>query len=186
MSTYPIRRIARAAVTVAAALGLLGGAAVAATSPAATAKPADSTVRAAPATLAAGVTIRPIASRACVTAAGFDGSAILQVGCGSWGHQLWNIVEVPSRPGLYEIQNVTTGKCLEIAGWAGVNGAAAMTWTCFGGAHQRWWVWRTSGGYYHIKNENSGKCLDVHNTDWWIPAIQWDCHLGGEQQFLIP
>ncbi|HEX8347858.1 MAG TPA: RICIN domain-containing protein [Actinoplanes sp.] len=133
-----------------------------------------------------GVTIRNRNSGSCVNGPGADGGVVMQVGCGiAWGNRTWNVTPVMNRPGLFEITNTVTGRCLEIAGWSTADGAAAVTFGCHHGTNQRWWVTRRGDGYYEIRNESGGRCLDARTTRDWIGLYQWGCHGGGEQQWAI-
>ncbi|MER6362337.1 RICIN domain-containing protein [Kitasatospora sp. NPDC001527] len=73
----------------------------------------------------------------------------------------------------FEIRNVATGKCLEVADWRTDDRAPVRQWTCTGGANQLW----SNSNYGLLKNKNSGKCLDVpySSTVWGTQPIQWSC-----------
>ena len=86
-----------------------------------------------------GIVIRNRTSRLCLNAPGADGSIVLQLGCGGgWGVDRWNVVQVPNRPGLFQIKNAVNQRCMEIGGWSTADGAAAMTFGCHGGSNQKW------------------------------------------------
>jgi hypothetical protein len=79
--------------------------------------------------------------------------------------------------------NRATGKCLEVSDWSTADGADVRTWSCHGGANQRWRFEPLADGTTRIVNQGSNKLLDVHacgtadGTDirqytWWDNACQ--------------
>ncbi|MFE7189358.1 RICIN domain-containing protein [Kitasatospora sp. NPDC057541] len=73
----------------------------------------------------------------------------------------------------FEIRNVATGKCLEVADWSTADRAPVRQWTCTGGANQQW----SNSNYGLLTNLHSGKCLDVpwDSTAWGTQLMQWPC-----------
>jgi endo-1,4-beta-xylanase len=63
--------------------------------------------------------------------------------------------------GTYSIQNVNSGKALDVAGQSTSDGANVQQYSYRGGANQQWNVEETGSGVYRIANVNSGKVLDV-------------------------
>lgn len=88
---------------------------------------------------------------------------------------------------IYEIKNVNSNKCIDIAWGSKDAGANAQQYDCYRGAAQQFVLEDLGNGYKQIKNVNSGKCLDVSN---WSTADganvqQWDCTGGNNQQFQV-
>ncbi|MFI6447958.1 RICIN domain-containing protein [Kitasatospora sp. NPDC050543] len=84
------------------------------------------------------------------------------------------------------LNNINSGRCLEIAGWSTDAGATANQWDCNGGANQRW---NMAAGQQIFVNVNSGKCLEIADwrTDNGAPVRQWDCTGGDNQKwYLLP
>ena len=63
--------------------------------------------------------------------------------------------------GTYSIQNVNSGKAMDVAGQSTSDGANVQQYSYWGGANQQWNVEDTGNGQYRIENVNSGKVLDV-------------------------
>ncbi|WP_436924426.1 glycoside hydrolase family 11 protein [Halosimplex amylolyticum] len=63
--------------------------------------------------------------------------------------------------GTYSIQNVDSGKALDVSGESTDDGANVQQYSYWGGANQQWNVEDTGNGVYRIENVNSGKVLDV-------------------------
>jgi Ricin-type beta-trefoil lectin domain len=81
--------------------------------------------------------------------------------------------QIPRYTPAFELRNLATGKCLEVADWRTDSGAPVRQWTCHGGANQQW----TANSNQLLVNTYSGKCLDVPgaSTVWGAQVIQWDC-----------
>ncbi|SFR91524.1 endo-1,4-beta-xylanase [Halomicrobium zhouii] len=65
--------------------------------------------------------------------------------------------------GTYSIQNVNSGKGLDVANSSTEDGANVQQYSYWGGSNQQWNVEDTGNGY-RIQNVNSGKVLDVANS----------------------
>ncbi|WP_123534401.1 glycoside hydrolase family 11 protein [Halosimplex salinum] len=63
--------------------------------------------------------------------------------------------------GTYSIQNVNSGKGLDVTGESTDDGANVQQYSYWGGSNQQWNVTDTGNGVYKIENVNSGKVLDV-------------------------
>ncbi len=63
--------------------------------------------------------------------------------------------------GTYSIQNVNSGKVLDVANGSTEDGANVQQYSDGGGSNQQWSVEDTGNGVYRIENVNSGKVLDV-------------------------
>ncbi|MFJ5546484.1 RICIN domain-containing protein [Streptomyces sp. NPDC093225] len=89
--------------------------------------------------------------------------------------------------GPFRIINLGTQKCLEVADWSLLDGAAVRQWTCTGGKNQQWYVADIYGvNQWTLANANSGKCVDIPggNVANGVQLIQWDCHYNDNQRFL--
>jgi hypothetical protein len=84
----------------------------------------------------------------------------------------------------YVLKNQNSGKCLDVAGWSGSNGAPLLQWDCHRGNNQRFRVLDGGNGFWKLQNVHSGKCVDVSGVSTANGAIihQWDCHNGDNQK----
>ena len=88
----------------------------------------------------------------------------------------------------YEIRNVNSGKCLDIAGPSTADGAAIHQWTCYSGqTSQRFFIEDMGNGQSQIRSSYSHKCLDVDawGTQDGAKIIQWSCAGGNNQKWLF-
>ncbi|WP_221621702.1 family 43 glycosylhydrolase [Halocatena pleomorpha] len=88
--------------------------------------------------------------------------------------------------GIYEIENVNSGKLLEVADAGTADGDNVRQWSSNGCSCQRWWIEYIGGDEYRIINQNSNRALDVPDgstTDgeslqqfaWWTGGSQkWE------------
>ncbi|MFI6690060.1 RICIN domain-containing protein [Streptomyces sp. NPDC050485] len=85
------------------------------------------------------------------------------------------------------LSNGASGKCLEIPGNNGSDGAPVQQWTCNRGENQKWYVYATGDGYYTLVNSMSGDCLDVPyaSKDRGTALQQWSCNGGDNQKWVI-
>ncbi|MGW0511081.1 RICIN domain-containing protein [Streptomyces olivaceoviridis] len=131
-----------------------------------------------------------------VTAAGTaNGQAIvLWPSNSAAANQQFDFVDAGGGRG-YKIVARHSGKCLDVSGWSGADGAQVFQWDCHGGANQLWKFvdigdpksCPPSGGCaenavgYLIVSQHSGKCLDTGNGDFPSPPRQgaglqqWAC-----------
>lgn len=89
--------------------------------------------------------------------------------------------------GRYQIQNVHSGKCVDVA-WAATNdGANIQQANCSGNAAQLFDVVDMGGGWYRLANVNSGKVMDVagNSTADGANIHQWSNNGTGAQRFAI-
>jgi hypothetical protein len=115
--------------------------------------------------------------------------------------QQWRIIDpshvswtVEMTPGVVELKGVQSGRCLQVAGLWDVPDEGALAdlagtevWDCVHGAKQLWELVPLGDKKYALKNRMSGKCLDVRygSTEAATPLIQFQCHLGGSEQFVF-
>ncbi|WP_135363264.1 glycoside hydrolase family 11 protein [Halosimplex halophilum] len=88
--------------------------------------------------------------------------------------------------GTYSIQNVNSGKAMDVAGESTEDGANVQQYSYWGGSNQQWNVTATGNGY-RIENVNSGKVLDVSNssTDDGANVQQYTDYGNDNQRFHI-
>jgi len=77
-----------------------------------------------------------------------------------------------------------SGKCVDVHGASGQDGAAIIQWGCHGGANQQFEQVPAAGGFM-LRARHTGKCLDVYGgfTQAGTRVIQWTCHGGANQVF---
>jgi thermitase len=79
------------------------------------------------------------------------------------------------QPGVYNLVNVNSNKCLDVTnGWAD-NGMKIQQWPCLGGNNQKWKI-EPVGAHYKLTAVHSGKVLEVNGVSTANGAIidQWD------------
>ncbi|ELZ24183.1 Endo-1,4-beta-xylanase [Halosimplex carlsbadense 2-9-1] len=88
--------------------------------------------------------------------------------------------------GTYSIQNVNSGKGMDVTGESTDDGANVQQYSYWGGSNQQWNVTDTGNGYT-IENVNSGKVLDVSNssTDNGANVQQYTDYGNDNQRFHI-
>lgn len=59
----------------------------------------------------------------------------------------------------YSLVNRNSSKCIDVSGNSTADNAAAIQWTCHGGANQKFKFTPTSGGYYRVVAQHSSKVL---------------------------
>ncbi|MFE6870198.1 RICIN domain-containing protein [Kitasatospora sp. NPDC057692] len=64
---------------------------------------------------------------------------------------------IPHWSPSFELRNVATNKCLEVADWRKDDGAPVRQWTCHGGRNQQWMM----NTNFELVSANSGTCLTV-------------------------
>ncbi|MBV0902662.1 family 43 glycosylhydrolase [Haloarcula salina] len=89
--------------------------------------------------------------------------------------------------GIYEIENVNSGKLLEVADAGTSDGDNVRQWNANDCTCQRWWVEYIGGGEYRIFNQNSTRALDVPDgsTADGASLQQWAWWTGGPQKWDI-
>src|SRR5690349_22560465 len=81
----------------------------------------------------------------------------------------------------YTLQNVNSGKCLDVTYGGKDNFVPVIQYSCYGGPVQQWRLnYNGVLNTYTLQNVNSGKCLDIlfGGVDNFVPAIQYDCYGG--------
>ncbi|PAZ09467.1 hydrolase [Streptomyces sp. SA15] len=69
--------------------------------------------------------------------------------------------ETAATPSAYRIVNRHSGKCLDVSGASGADGADVIQWTCNGGTNQQWRIEDLGNDTSRLVNVRSGKALDV-------------------------
>lgn len=69
--------------------------------------------------------------------------------------------ESAATPTAYTLVNRNSGKCLEVEGGSGADGANVLQWACNGGTNQRWRVDDLGNDTSRLVNVASGKVLDT-------------------------
>lgn len=97
------------------------------------------------------------------------------------------VAEQPFRAGMYSISAKHSGKCLDVTGASGADGAKLIQWSCNGQNNQRFQAVDVGGGEYALIALHSGKCLDVTGASAANGAqlIQFTCHFGDNQRFVV-
>ncbi|WP_226022256.1 glycoside hydrolase family 11 protein [Halomicrobium salinisoli] len=89
--------------------------------------------------------------------------------------------------GTYSIQNVNSGKGMDVTGQSTDDGANVQQYSYWGGENQQWNVEDTGNGVYRIENVNSGKVLDVsgQSTSNGANVQQYADNGGDNQRFYL-
>ncbi|MBF6593468.1 MAG: RICIN domain-containing protein [Thermaceae bacterium] len=90
------------------------------------------------------------------------------------------------KPGVYNLVNTNSGKCLDVAGNSTANGGNVDISTCNGSTNQKWLI-ETVGNNYKLTSVNSSKVLEVSggSTKPGANIQQWNYWGGLNQQWLI-
>jgi hypothetical protein len=124
---------------------------------------------------------------------GANGTAFLQWDCSPnpvpWDGQVFTLV--PLGGGYFNVKVNSTGKCVDVTGVSGADGAYLQQWDCLGAGqtNQHWQVVPIAGQppYHAFMARHSGKCMDIlgGGTGNGARAAQWGCHWGGNQQWYF-
>jgi hypothetical protein len=91
--------------------------------------------------------------------------------------------------GVYVLQGVGSGLCVDITGASTVSGANVEQWNCNGHANQQFRFRDTGGGVYEITPQNSPntQCLDVYQSSLIDGGNvdQWSCNGHSSQRFKL-
>jgi len=87
--------------------------------------------------------------------------------------------------GYYTIENVYSGKVLDVSGAGTSDGTNVHQWSSNDTEAQRWVLEDAGSGYYCIRNRNSGKVLDISgaSTDNCANAQIWSSNSTDAQKF---
>ncbi len=80
------------------------------------------------------------------------------------------------QPGVYNLVNVNSNKCLDVTAGGLTNGTLIQQWTCFAGNNNQKWKIEPVGSAYKLTSVVSGKVLDVKNASMADGGTihQWD------------
>lgn len=95
----------------------------------------------------------------CLTVAGggaADNDPVVQRTCREELSHLWRM-RLVSLTGLFQVQNVRTGRCLSAAGGDG----HVVQYRCDDAPARRWRLWDAEGTGFLIRSAISGRCLTV-------------------------
>lgn len=117
-----------------------------------------------------------------------NGACVIQRAYGSEDSQLWRLE--PAGDGGYRIDNVATGKALDMlggGGGGGGDGTQIVQSDRKNQTHQQWRIASAGGGYYRVTNLRSGKALSVlgKSTDEEAYIVQWDYDGDLSQQWML-
>lgn len=87
--------------------------------------------------------------------------------------------------GSYVIQNLHSGKYVDVSGSGTSNGTAVQNYSGNGSQAQSWWIVNSGDGWVYLKNTNSNKCLDNPSSSRSNGAKYqiWDCNNSDAQKF---
>ncbi|MFF4606042.1 RICIN domain-containing protein [Streptomyces sp. NPDC001339] len=94
----------------------------------------------------------------------------------------------PTAETVVQLQNVQSGKCLEIDNGATANGRRAQQWTCYDTVEaQKWRLVPAADSTFELRSQTSGKCLEVENSGTQAGAAvqQWSCFGGKNTHWRI-
>jgi serine/threonine protein kinase len=116
-----------------------------------------------------------------------NGACVIQRAYGSEDSQLWRLE--PSGDG-YRIDNVGTGKTLDMlggGGGGGGDGTQVVQSEHRNQTHQQWRITSVGGGYYRVTNSRSGKALSVlgKSTEDEAYVVQWEYGGDPSQQWML-
>ena len=92
-------------------------------------------------------------------------------------------------PGAFyaEAINRNSGKCVNLAGQSGDNGAWIQQYRCDHTPAAKFLFLQNRDGFYEISNQSSRKCIDVESGGWWNGARtqQFNCNGSLTQQWRL-
>jgi Ricin-type beta-trefoil lectin domain len=85
-----------------------------------------------------------------------------QFSCQYGRNQQWRMGRATDAPDIFWLQNVRTGKCLDVYAYGTRQGDPVIQYNCLVGTNQQWrMLWSYNDGYAQFQNVNSGLCLSV-------------------------
>ncbi|HEY6991803.1 MAG TPA: RICIN domain-containing protein, partial [Bryobacteraceae bacterium] len=117
-----------------------------------------------------------------------DGAAVIQYPYWGGANEIWQVTATSD--GYYSFAALNSGKCLNVRGSSGADGALMEQMACSGSDSQKWTlvaepVAAIPAGWAQIISKSSGKCLDVAGISAaaLAPMQQWACWGGDNQKF---
>ncbi|SCE70463.1 RICIN domain-containing protein [Micromonospora mirobrigensis] len=130
---------------------------------------------------------RTVTSGLCVGLAGGEpeGADATLVDCTGSPDQQW--VATPVNGDVVTLTNAATGKCLDVDGGSGDDGAVVQQWSCQGQANQQWRIVAIGTGPVLLTPVHSGKCVRIHDNATTAGAYleQATCTATAEQQWTL-
>ncbi|MBY8872280.1 RICIN domain-containing protein [Micromonospora sp. PLK6-60] len=130
---------------------------------------------------------RAATSGLCVGVAGGDpeGADAMLVDCTGGPEQQW--VATPVDGEVVTLTNAASGKCLDLDGGSGDDGAVLQQWSCHGQPNQQWRVVAIGTGPVLLTPVHSGKCVKVRDNATTAGAVleQSTCTATAEQQWTL-
>jgi Subtilase family/Ricin-type beta-trefoil lectin domain-like len=89
--------------------------------------------------------------------------------------------------GVYQVANVNSGKCLDVANVSTANNATIQQWTCGTGDNQKWRIEPVGAGLYKLTALHSGRIMGVaaSGTADGTKVVQWDYVGVADQKWYI-
>jgi alpha-tubulin suppressor-like RCC1 family protein len=120
---------------------------------------------------------------------GLDGARVSQGDDNGKAHQRWNVTQVPGTPGVYIIENVGSGKVLDVNG-EGQGADVVQRTLSQGEPRQQWELEPTQSDVVcKIKNHKTGKVVDVSSArmdnDAPIRQYLWGTYKDGRQEWTL-
>ncbi|MDS0243265.1 MULTISPECIES: glycoside hydrolase family 2 TIM barrel-domain containing protein [Haloferax] len=93
----------------------------------------------------------------------------------------------PITEGTYYVENVNSGKAMDIANSSTADGGNVQQYGYWGGSNQQWDAVRNGDGTYRFENVNSGKVLSVDSgsTSEGATLVQWTWNGNDEQRWAV-
>lgn len=93
----------------------------------------------------------------------------------------------PIPEGTYHVENVNSGKSMDVYDSGTADGDDVVQWGYWGGSNQQWNVVQNADGTYRFENVNSGKVLTVSGSGTADGAnvVQWGWNGGDEQKWNV-
>ncbi|TWP47020.1 RICIN domain-containing protein [Lentzea tibetensis] len=99
------------------------------------------------------------------------------------------VIKPASLPGAFyaEAINRNSGKCINVAGGSGSNGAWIQQYRCDNTPAAKFLFLQNTDGYYEVQNQSSRKCVDIEYGGSWLGARtqQFNCNGSQTQQFRL-
>ena len=96
-------------------------------------------------------------------------------GTGS-NHKRWELTHQGND--IYQVKNVNSAKCLDLAAGSTANGGNIQQWNCnTSNVNQQWLIRDAGNGQFYIESMKSGKCVELQgaSTSNGTNVQQWDC-----------
>ncbi len=114
-----------------------------------------------------------------------DGAAIHQWSRHDGANQQWQFVD--SGGGYYRLKSKSSGKVLEVGSWSTADGGKVQQWTDHNGTNQQFRLADSDGGHVRLLNRNSGKAVEVTglSTADGAAVVQYGDWNGANQQWQL-